>query len=99
MGTGDNSDPTTDFFDIHLAQLQVCSATMTGKLDAADFKSDSDASIALCQAAIANGRQRSDMPSVVALMPSIVTKYEALPEQRKTEIKTETEKAPAEGVK
>lgn len=90
------SDHTTDFFDIHLSQLATCSTAMAGKVDAATFKSDADASIVLCQQAIANGRQRADMPAVVALMPAIVVKYEALPEQRKVEIKAEADKAPVE---
>ncbi len=92
-------DPTTNFFATHLAQLQKCSLATSGKGDAVSFKSDVDASIALCQQAIAGGSLRADMPAVVALMAAIATKYASLSTQTKTAISNQDTKYPLPGGK
>lgn len=78
MGIGDKTDPTTDFFDTHRAQCLARSAKIRSVPEATATVTDMDQAVALCDVAIANGRQRLDMPAVVTKMPALVTKYQAL---------------------
>ena len=87
MGTNDKTSTTTDFFSLHLAQCQFLSTQMAGEVQGATFKADLDASILLCQTAIAAGNKRTDMPATVAKLPVIITKYTALPNALKDKIK------------
>lgn len=74
---------TTDFFDTHLAQCKRAADLLRAQADSKTFVDLVDGAVTACQAAIARGRRRSDMPAVVIKMPAIVAKYEALPAQRK----------------
>lgn len=78
------SDLNTDFFATHKAQCEEYATILEkgGQTQAADAMR---VSAALCGAAIAKGSKRADMPSVVSGMPDIVSKYEALPDNRKNE--------------
>jgi hypothetical protein len=80
MGTGDRTDPTTDFFDTHRAQCVRYAEKLRQTADAAALVAKLDEAVALCAAAIARGRLRADMTSVVQGMQTIVTRYHALPE-------------------
>lgn len=86
MGIGDQTDPTTDFFDTHRAQCVQYADKLRGVPGAESVVAKMDEAVALCDAAIANGRRRVDMSAVVAEMPAIVTRYEALPAKTKTDL-------------
>lgn len=81
MGIGDRRDPTTDFFDTHRAQ---CEEIVKHAEDAA-LVGEAQKAIAACDAAIARGRRRVDMPAVVAEMPTIRARYAAMPEEKRRE--------------
>lgn len=93
MGTGDRSDPTTDFFDTHRMQCASYAEKLRSlrtKGDAQDsgaLIADMDQAVADCDVAIAKGRRRVDMPPVVTKMPAIVTKYVATSQKTKDDLR------------
>lgn len=75
----------TDFFDTHRAQCVRYASKLRGVAGAESLVAKMDDAVAACDAAIAAGRRRVDMPAVVAEMPTIVTRYEALPQKTKSD--------------
>lgn len=88
MGDGDRTDPTTDFFDTHRAQCAKAARLLRSVPDAAALVSELDKAVAACDAAIAGGRLRADMPAVVSAMPVILTKYAATAAKTKGDLDT-----------
>jgi hypothetical protein len=67
----------TDFFDTHKAQCAYLASKLRAMPEAASFVAALDASVSACDAAIAAGRLREDMPSSEALA-QIRALYDAL---------------------
>lgn len=79
---------TTDFFDTHRAQCVYAASKLRAVPEAADLVDTLDASVALCDDAIAKGRLRKDMTAAVTKLQEGVAKYEAMPAQKKTDFQT-----------
>lgn len=80
MGTGDRSDPTTDFFDTHRAQCLTYAKKLrsvaSGASGVVELVAKLDEAVVECDAAIANGRSRTEQPPIVVKMPMIISKYD-----------------------
>lgn len=87
MGTGDPSDPTTDFFTTHRAQCAYRATKLVGVPDAAALMAEMNASVTLCDAAIAGGRRRNAISAVLASLAQIKTLYEATTQTTKDNLR------------
>ncbi len=81
MGTGDRTDPTTDFYDTHRAQCVAYANLLRFVPQAATVVARMDEAIALCDTALAGGRHRAAMSSSLTKMQEILSSYAALSPQ------------------
>lgn len=97
MGIDDPTDATTDFFDTHRAQCVDDAKHLRASPEAAALVAKLDEAVALCDAAIANGRRRVDQAAVIAAMPQMVTLYAGMSPKTKQDFQ-EARKADAQKV-